>query len=231
MFSGVEIPARHLLEFFRHIPPPQTKARPLAFNSSLVPPTTRLLPLIVRRGKREAMYTRRGDRGDTSLYGPKRVPKDDPRVEAYGTIDELNSIIGVIVSGSRDRTLASSLKEIQRLLFVAGGDAATEMKGKQEVPRIGPTHTKQLEGMTDELLSKLPPLGNFILPGGSSTGAMLHVARSVCRRAERRLVTASRSHAMNPELLPFFNRLSSYLFNLSRLANSRAGRKEDLWRG
>jgi cob(I)alamin adenosyltransferase len=177
------------------------------------------------------MYTRRGDRGETSLYGPKRVQKDDPRVEAYGTIDELNSVIGAVASESKSKALALSLKEIQRMLFVAGGDAAAEMKGGQEVPRIRLAHTKRLEEMTDELLSRLPPLSNFILPGGSSTGAMLHVARSVCRRAERRIVTASRSQEMNPELLPFFNRLSSYLFNLARWANMQAKRKEDVWKG
>jgi cob(I)alamin adenosyltransferase len=176
------------------------------------------------------MYTRRGDRGDTSLYGPKRVQKDDPRVEAYGTIDELNSVIGVIISASRDRALSSSLKEVQRMLFVAGGDSATEMGGRQRVPRIGPSNTKRLEELTDELLAKLPPLSNFILPGGSQAGSMLHVARSVCRRAERRLVTASKAHEMNPELLPFFNRLSSYLFNLSRWANQSAGKKESVWK-
>jgi len=177
------------------------------------------------------MYTRRGDRGDTSLYGAKRVQKDDTRVEAYGTIDELNSLIGVIVSGTSDRDVASSLKEVQRMLFVAGGDAATELNGQQRVPRIEPSHTKRLEELTDGLLSKLPVLSNFILPGGSPTGAMLHVARSVCRRAERRLVTASKSEKMNPELLPFFNRLSSYLFNLARWANKRAGKEEDVWKG
>ena len=177
------------------------------------------------------MYTRRGDRGETSLYGPKRVQKDDPRVEAYGTIDELNSVIGAVVSESKSRALALSLKEIQKMLFVAGGDAAAEMKGGQDVPRITLAHTKRLEEMTDELLSRLPPLSNFILPGGSSTGAMLHVARSVCRRAERRIVTASRSQEMNPQLLPFFNRLSSYLFNLSRWANMQVKLKEDVWKG
>ena len=129
------------------------------------------------------MYTRRGDRGDTSLFGPGRVRKDDPRVEAYGTIDELNSILGVVIARSRDRALLSSLKEVQRMLFVAGGDAATELHGSQQVPRIAESHTKRLEEMTDDILRKLPSLKNFILPGGTETGAMLHVARSVCRRA------------------------------------------------
>ncbi|MDG7006797.1 MAG: cob(I)yrinic acid a,c-diamide adenosyltransferase [Nitrososphaerota archaeon] len=177
------------------------------------------------------MYTRRGDKGETSLYGSARVQKDDPRVEAYGTIDELCSVLGVVISGSNNRPLASSLKEVQRMLFVAGGDAATELHGPQKVPRITAADTALLEKMTDELASKLPTLANFILPGGSPTGAMVQVARSVCRRAERRVVTASRSNEMNPELLPFFNRLSSYLFNLSRWENRRAKKKEDVWRG
>jgi cob(I)alamin adenosyltransferase len=176
------------------------------------------------------MYTRRGDRGETSLYGSKRVGKDDPRVEAYGTIDELNSMLGVIIAGSKDRVLNRSLREIQRLLFVAGGDAAAELEGSRRVPRIRTPDTLRIERMTDGLLAKLPSLGNFVLPGGSPTGSMLQLARCVCRRAERRLVTASRSQSMNPELLPFFNRLSSYLFNLSRWANKRAGMKEENWR-
>ncbi|MDA4120856.1 MAG: cob(I)yrinic acid a,c-diamide adenosyltransferase [Thaumarchaeota archaeon] len=176
------------------------------------------------------MYTRRGDKGETSLYGSKRVKKDSPRVEAYGTIDELNGVIGVTIAGTIDKATLSALKEVQRLLFVAGADAASELGGSPGVPRISSSDTGEIEKMTDELLSKLPALRNFILPGGSPTGAMLQLARAVCRRAERRLLTASRNESMNPELLPFFNRLSSYLFNLSRLVNKRAGMKEDVWK-
>jgi len=176
------------------------------------------------------LYTRRGDKGETSLYGPARVPKDDARVEAYGTIDELNSLLGVVISITRDRSLVSTVKEVQALLFVAGADAATELKGGRSVRRISPSDTLRVEKMTDDLLSKLPTLTNFILPGGSQAGATLQLARSVCRRAERRIVTASKSHEMNPELLPFLNRLSSLLFNLSRRANRVAGKKEDVWK-
>lgn len=176
------------------------------------------------------MYTRRGDRGETSLYGAKRVAKDSPRVEAYGTIDELNSLIGVVVAESKGRTIASPLKEIQKLLFVAGADAACELGASASIPRISGADTIELEKMTDQLLVRLPTLRNFILPGGSPAGANLQLARSVCRRAERRILTASKSDEMNPELLPFFNRLSSYLFNLSRLANKKAGKKEDVWK-
>jgi len=189
------------------------------------------LSLIVRGHGSPTLYTRRGDRGDTSLYGPKRVQKDDPRVEAYGTIDELNSLIGIVIAGPKGRALARSLKEVQRMLFVAGADASTELSSPQKVLRIDQSHTRRLEKMTDDLLAKLPKLANFILPGGSPTGARLQLARTVCRRAERRLVTASKSQKMNPELLPFFNRLSSYLFNLSRWANKIEGKKEDVWRG
>ena len=176
------------------------------------------------------MYTRRGDRGETSLYGPERVQKDDTRVEAYGTIDELNSLLGVVISVSKDNGLRRSLKEVQRMLFVAGGDAASDLRGAPGVPRIRAAETARIEELTDELAKKLPPLANFVLPGGSQAGAMLQFARTVCRRAERRVLTASKSHEMNPELLPFFNRLSSYLFNLSRWTNKKAGRKEDVWK-
>ena len=175
------------------------------------------------------LYTRKGDAGETSLYGPKRVPKYDPLVEAYGTIDELNSLLGVIISGSKDKVLRSSLGSIQRLLFVASGDAASEF-GPSKVPRISPADTVRLEEKIDELISRLPKLSNFILPGGTRSGAEIQLARAVCRRAERRLVAASKSYKLNPALIPFFNRLSSYLFNLSRYENKKARKGEEVWK-
>jgi cob(I)alamin adenosyltransferase len=177
------------------------------------------------------LYTRGGDHGETSLYGNRRVPKDSPLVEACGTIDELNSLIGVVLAGSKDVSIASSLKEVQRMLFVAGSDCASVSAPSPRLPRISAADTSRLEELTDELLAKLPPLKNFILPGGSSSGAALQLARSVCRRAERRVLTASRTEALNPELMRFLNRLSSYLFNLSRFVNMKAGRKEEVWKG
>jgi cob(I)alamin adenosyltransferase len=158
------------------------------------------------------------------------VRKDDSRVEAYGTIDELSSLLGVTITQTDDRRIASALKEVQRLLFVAGGDAASELEGSHQVPRISSADTAKVEKLTDSLLAKLPPLKNFIFPGGTQTAALLQLARAVCRRAERRIVTASMESKMNPELVPFFNRLSSYFFNLSRWANRRAGKKEEAWK-
>lgn len=176
------------------------------------------------------MYTRRGDKGETSLYGPKRVAKDSPRVEAYGTIDELNSLLGIVIAESKDKKTVVALREVQRMLFVAGADSATELGISPSAPRISSADTSRLEEMTDELLAGLPTLRNFILPGGSTVGAHLQLARAVCRRAERRILTASKSEPLNEELLPFFNRLSSYLFNLSRAANRRSGKKEVVWK-
>lgn len=174
------------------------------------------------------MYTKRGDSGETSLYGASRVPKDSPRVEAYGTVDELNSFIGLAISDCEDGPVASSLKHIQSLLFVAGADLASD-PGDTKVPRISSSNTEELERMTDRLLSELPKLSNFILPGGSRLAAEIHLARAVCRRAERRIVALSRTEKVNPALVPFFNRLSTYLFNLARFANTSSGKKDEVW--
>ena len=177
------------------------------------------------------LYTRRGDRGETSLFGPKRVGKDSPLVEAYGTVDELSSLLGVVISGCRDSKIASELKIVQRMLFVAGADLASEGGSPARVPRITRHHTVTVERMTDKALESLPPLRNFILPGGSRLASELQLARAVCRRAERRVIAASRAGSVNGELIPFFNRLSSYLFNVSRVANAKARKKEEAWKG
>jgi len=176
-----------------------------------------------------SLYTRRGDKGETSLYGPQRVSKDSPRVEAYGTIDELNSYLGVILADCRDSMTTKSLKVIQKMLFVASADLASE-SGSSKVPRISSAETRKIESMTDELLARLPTLRNFVLPGGTRLAAELHFARAICRRAERRVVGASKGQKLNPELIPFMNRLSSYLFNLARAANAAKGKKEEIWK-
>ncbi len=179
------------------------------------------------------MYTRRGDKGETSLFGSRRVSKDSPRIEAYGSIDELNSCIGVAISFSTSESVATPLKKVQKLLFVAGADLATELAARGEgekVPRITKEDTRWLEKESDELLKKLPPLKNFILPGGVPSAATLQLARSVCRRAERRIVAVGRVEAINLELIPFINRLSTYLFNLARYSNLIEGRQEEAWK-
>lgn len=177
------------------------------------------------------MYTRRGDKGETSLYGEGRVPKDSPRVEAYGTIDELNSCIGVALGECSHKEISDPLKRVQRELFTAGADLATELgtKGTRLVPRIKKEDTERLEKMVDDLQRVLPRLTSFILPGGSELSSRLHLARAVCRRAERRVITLARSEKVNPELVPYLNRLSTYLFNAARYANALERVEDDLW--
>jgi cob(I)alamin adenosyltransferase len=166
-------------------------------------------------------YTGTGDKGDTSLYGGTRVGKENPRVEAYGAIDELNSQLGVARAQIKDRKLREILKSIQRDLWILGGDLASELVSVN-IPRISKEQLDRLESTTDELNSSLPRLQRFVLPGGSVPGAELHVARAVCRRAERRIVTLSKTESINPQVLPYINRLSSFLFVLARTVNKRA---------
>jgi len=163
-------------------------------------------------------YTGTGDKGETSLYGGTRVEKADPRVEAYGAVDELNSQIGVARAHIKSKKLSLILKDVQRDLWILGGDLASELVSAN-VPRISKEQLDRLENVTDELNSELPRLTRFILPGGSVSGAELHVARAVCRRAERRIVTLSKSESINPQVLPYVNRLSSFLFVLARTIN------------
>jgi cob(I)alamin adenosyltransferase len=157
------------------------------------------------------------------------VSKDSLRVEAYGTIDELNSYLGVVLSDCRDSMTTKSLKAVQKMLFVAGADLASD-SGPSKVPRISSADTLKIERMTDEALERLPALRNFILPGGTRLASELQFARAICRRAERRVVAASKGEKLNAELIPFLNRLSSYLFNLSRLVNAKSRKKEEIWK-
>jgi len=177
------------------------------------------------------IYTRTGDKGNTSLFGGQRVPKDALRIEAYGTVDELNSVIGLVLAGNPDTAIVRILTQVQRRLFVMGADLATPrpvtVKG---VSRLTSRDAKDLEKHIDTLQGRLKPLRKFILPGGSLNAAHLHVARTVCRRAERVVVRLSRNEDIGEATTMYLNRLSDLLFVLARYANAGAGIREILWK-
>lgn len=171
------------------------------------------------------VYTRTGDEGETSLVGGQRVGKDSLRVDAYGEIDEVNSLLGLARCHVRDREIDGVLATIQNTLFTVGADLASPMN--VAVPRIGREESLQLERTIDEFNRQIPPLQEFVLPGGSPAGAFLHLARAVTRRAERKVVKLSKEEAINHELLVYLNRLSDLLFVLARVVNHRAGVAEE----
>src|SRR5712692_1933464 len=173
-------------------------------------------------------YTGTGDRGETSLYGGTRVGKENSRVEAYGAVDELNSQIGVVRALVKRGRIDEVLRVVQGDLFVLGGDLASEV-ASAKVPRVERMRVVGLEKAVDGVYGGLSPLRRFVLPGGGVVGAELHVARSVCRRAERRVVALARVENVNPEVVPYLNRLSSLLFVLARLANKMDGAREEEW--
>lgn len=177
------------------------------------------------------IYTRKGDGGDTALGGGQRVPKDSLRVEAYGTVDELNSAIGVAVAGGLSERLAAVLPVIQNELFHLGSDLCfvEEDKVKYALPQIEQRHVDVLEALIDELGGIVGPLENFILPGGSVGAAHLHVARTVCRRAERIVTALAREEAIGSHVLAYLNRLSDALFVMARYENHSRGVAEPLW--
>lgn len=177
------------------------------------------------------VYTRTGDDGTTGLGGGQRVGKDSLRIEAYGTVDELNSVLGVaLVSGLND-TLAGVLGGIQNELFHLGSDLCIleEDKAKMPVPQIEERHVTALETLMDRLSEELSPLENFILPGGTAGAAQLHVARTVCRRAERLVVALARQEAVGAWTVRYLNRLSDALFVMARHENKRRGAPDVLW--
>ena len=176
------------------------------------------------------IYTKTGDAGETGLYGGTRVPKDAMRVEACGTVDELNACIGFVRSQIQDEEINAILHRIQNELFDIGADLATlDAHPKATSLRIPPTLTTELESQIDQFEEQLPPLKNFILPGGSAGGAAIHLARTVCRRAERCVVSLAKGETVNPEVLIYLNRLSDLLFVLARTVNHRLDESEPLW--
>jgi len=177
------------------------------------------------------VYTRTGDDGTTGLGGGQRVPKDSLRIATYGTVDELSSQIGAALTAGLDARLAEVLLRVQNELFNLGSDLCIleEDKARMPVPVVEERHVVALEGLMDELSEALPPLENFILPGGSPGAAALHVARTVCRRAERLAVALAREEPIGPWVVRYLNRLSDALFVMARYENRRRGVPDVLW--
>lgn len=179
------------------------------------------------------IYTRTGDEGTTALFGGKRVTKSHPRIDAYGTVDETNSALGMARALLNDTDgmdrLDPVLGRLQEELFILGADLATPNDAKSAVPRVEASHVEQLEADIDAFSEDLDPLKNFILPGGIPGAATLHAARTTCRRAERLTVKALSQEPLNEQAAIYLNRLSDLLFVLARWANRQNGVREDTW--
>jgi cob(I)alamin adenosyltransferase len=181
------------------------------------------------------IYTKTGDQGETALGDGTRVPKDHPRVAAYGCVDELNAVLGLLLahhpSGPDAAELADQLRGIQNDLFDVGADLCRPQPPDEPAGqrlRVRPEQVLRLEGMIDRLNERLQPLRSFVLPGGSAAAAWAHLARTVCRRAERAVVTLARDETINPQVIVYLNRLSDLLFVLGRVYNAD-GRADVLW--
>ena len=182
------------------------------------------------------IYTKTGDKGETSLYGGTRVSKAAARVESYGTLDELNAFIGLAKAEISDEKVLSQLQKIQFDLFTVGSEAATPTdklllaNGKNRLDlMISEKEITELELWMDDFDAELEPLKFFILPSGGKAAATLHVCRTVCRRAERAMVFLNETEEVRPELIKYLNRLSDYLFILARYISKISGEKEDYW--
>lgn len=177
------------------------------------------------------IYTKKGDGGETGLFGGLRVSKDDLRIEAYGTVDELNAVLGIAAAGTDSRKLREVIGKIQPVLFEIGADLATPVsESAATITRVSTDAATPVEELIDALEKNLEPLRNFILPGGSLTAARLHHARTVCRRAERRVVSLSAREEVGRGIIIFLNRLSDLLFVLAREENRRSGTGEWSWK-
>jgi len=171
------------------------------------------------------IYTRTGDDGSTGLSGGARIAKDHPRIEAIGAVDELNSAIGIVIAHALPASLDTMLTDIQHTLFDLGGELSMP-----ETASVTGEHITRLEQWLDSLNTDLPPLQEFILPGGSPAAAACHLARAICRRAERRLHTLSQRETVNKAAIGYLNRLSDLLFVISRELNRAAGKPDVFWR-
>jgi cob(I)alamin adenosyltransferase len=178
------------------------------------------------------IYTKTGDKGNTSLIGGTKVPKNDIRIETYGTVDELNSWIGLINDQLNDEAFKSELKEIQDRLFTIGSSLATdvEKEPKIKLPDLNNTDIEFLEKRIDTMTAELPPMKNFILPGGHVTVSSIHITRCVCRRAERLAVNMQQHELfVDEKVIQYLNRLSDYLFTLARFVAQKLGAEEIPW--
>jgi cob(I)alamin adenosyltransferase len=178
------------------------------------------------------IYTRTGDKGETALFGGGRVPKSHPRVEAYGTVDELNSALGVALAEITAPDLRARLALFQHDLFAIGANLATPLSGRgarPKLPELPRRRIEEMEGWIDQAETVLEPLREFILPGGSRGAAQLHLVRTVCRRAERCVVALAQGEPVDDDVIRYLNRLSDLLFVFARLENAHAGVPDVVW--
>lgn len=177
------------------------------------------------------IYTRTGDGGTTSLFGGKRVYKDDLRIDAYGSVDELNSLLGLIIVETTNASLIKKMARIQEELMVLGSDLSSPLEVRLKIPRVTNVFITRLEREIDVWQKHLPKLKNFIFPGGSPTSAKLHLARSIARRTERTIARLAKVEKINGFAVIYINRLSDWLFVLARYVNMEDSSKEIIWKG
>ena len=176
------------------------------------------------------IYTKTGDTGETGLFGGKRLPKHHIRIESYGTVDELNAYLGLLGDVYENQQLVGWIREIQDLLFRIGASLAMEPGATPVIAGVEEKHVVELEGRMDAMDEELPPLKNFILPGGHPTVSFCHIARCVCRRAERATVALAQEEEVDPVIIRYLNRLSDFLFILARHIGQELGAEEVAWK-
>lgn len=177
------------------------------------------------------IYTKKGDQGETGLYGGKRLPKDDIRIEAYGSLDELNSWIGLLMDQGLTEKELERFTKVQEEIFAMGSYLAADPEKKNlQLPCLDDSIISELESWIDEMDEDLEPMRSFILPGGHPAVSYCHIARTVCRRAERRVISLASIDEVHPNIIPFLNRLSDQLFTFSRLLSQRLEASERPWK-